>query len=172
MPILRFCDGTKTPLRDETSSLSPRRISPSSGCSRPAMRRKVVDLPHPEGPSREKISPRLISSEMPSTARKAPNSLLTPFRPKIYPPSPKPFLPELPAFLRWPERLTWPFLLFTIHSEIQNGCQGAGNRRPSRARLAARRRDRERRRSKNAHQGRKRTSDAYRTGHAGRRAHA
>ena len=36
------------------------RISPSGGCSKPAIIRRVVVLPQPDGPSIEKNSPRRI----------------------------------------------------------------------------------------------------------------
>jgi hypothetical protein len=45
------------------------RISPELGSSKPAIMRKVVVLPHPEGPSKEKNSPRWTWSETRSTAR-------------------------------------------------------------------------------------------------------
>src|SRR5688572_15390047 len=54
-----------------------RRISPSSGTSSPARSRRVVVLPHPEGPRSEKNSPRPISSDTPSTAVCAPKRLVT-----------------------------------------------------------------------------------------------
>ena len=44
----------------------------ASACNRPHIILKVVDLPAPLGPSRPKISPRLISNEMWSAAVKAP----------------------------------------------------------------------------------------------------
>src|SRR5262245_55384865 len=53
------------------------RMSPASGDSSPASRRSVVVLPHPDGPSREKNSPRRSSKDTPSTARVAPKRLET-----------------------------------------------------------------------------------------------
>src|ERR1043166_9436774 len=58
------------------------RISPpGSGSSKPASSRSVVVLPHPEGPRREKNSPRRTSKDTPSTAftgaERAPKLLLT-----------------------------------------------------------------------------------------------
>ena len=43
-------------------------ISPEMGRSRPAMQRKVVVLPQPEGPSSDRCSPRDKVIERPSTA--------------------------------------------------------------------------------------------------------
>ena len=54
------------------ASLPPIRMSPSSGSSRPAMQRKVVVLPQPDGPSRQTNWPLLTFSETPSTAVKSP----------------------------------------------------------------------------------------------------
>src|SRR5215510_8359694 len=51
------------------------RISPSVGCSKPAIMRSVVVLPQPDGPSIEKNSPAGISRSMPSTAVNSPNFL-------------------------------------------------------------------------------------------------
>src|SRR4029079_13678350 len=45
---------------------------PASGCSKPAIRRKQVVLPEPEGPSMAKNSPSAISRVTPSTARTLP----------------------------------------------------------------------------------------------------
>src|SRR5215470_17271653 len=50
------------------------RIFPSVGRSKPAIRRNVVVLPHPEGPSSEKNSPASIETSIPSTAATSPNS--------------------------------------------------------------------------------------------------
>src|SRR5690606_2576447 len=58
--------------------------SPSSGCSKPAIMRRVVVLPQPEGPSRAKNSPSAMSRLTPSTARtrwsalRSPNSFTSP----------------------------------------------------------------------------------------------
>ena len=60
----------------ETSAPSSR-ISPSDGCSKPAIIRSVVVLPQPDGPSIEKNSPRRMSKCASSTATKAPNRLVT-----------------------------------------------------------------------------------------------
>ena len=60
-----------------TSSPSSR-IAPAVGCSKPAIRRSVVVLPQPDGPSSEKNSPRAICSVMSSTAVKSPKRLVTP----------------------------------------------------------------------------------------------
>src|SRR5215467_8125224 len=50
------------------TSRPSRRIRPSVGCSNPAMRRRVVVFPQPDGPSSEKNSPPTTSRLMPSTA--------------------------------------------------------------------------------------------------------
>src|SRR5215217_3120251 len=49
------------------------RICPSSGRSNPAIRRSVVVLPQPDGPSSEKNSPDGMSRSMPSTAATSAN---------------------------------------------------------------------------------------------------
>src|SRR5690349_9124060 len=51
------------------------RMSPWLGCSRPAISRSRVVLPHPDGPSRTRYSPSPVSKSMPSTAMVCPNSL-------------------------------------------------------------------------------------------------
>ena len=43
--------------------------SPEVGVSKPAIIRRMVVLPHPDGPSSEKNAPRGISSETSATAR-------------------------------------------------------------------------------------------------------
>src|SRR5688572_13082298 len=53
-------------------------MSPASGLSRPASSLRVVVLPQPEGPSREKNSPRAIAKETSCTAGAEPKDLLTP----------------------------------------------------------------------------------------------
>ena len=50
---------------------------PELGVSKPASMRSSVVLPEPEPPSRQKISPRRMSSETLSTATKSPNFLVT-----------------------------------------------------------------------------------------------
>ena len=50
-------------------------ICPLVGSSKPASMRKVVVLPQPEGPSREKNLPADISAEMSSTAHWLPKRL-------------------------------------------------------------------------------------------------
>src|SRR5215471_16520077 len=51
-------------------------MRPSSGVSKPAIMRKVVVLPQPDGPSRAKNSPAAIVRSTPSTARLMPSKLL------------------------------------------------------------------------------------------------
>src|ERR1700751_2482864 len=52
------------------------KMVPALGRSKPASRRSSVVLPEPEPPSRQKISPRRMSSETSSTATKSPNFLV------------------------------------------------------------------------------------------------
>src|SRR5436305_3971420 len=52
-------------------------IVPLSGCSSPAISRKVVDLPHPDGPSSTSSEPSAASKLTPSTARAGPQLLTT-----------------------------------------------------------------------------------------------
>src|SRR5580704_10762714 len=63
------CDG-------EEISLSPTRISPALGSTKPAIRRKVVVLPQPDGPSRQTRLPCAMVSEMSSTTAAAPYRLV------------------------------------------------------------------------------------------------
>src|SRR6185295_5495407 len=53
------------------------RISPAVGCSKPAIRRRQVVLPEPEGPSSAKNSPSAISKLTLSAARTSPKWRLT-----------------------------------------------------------------------------------------------
>ena len=53
---------------------------PAVGCSKPAIIRRVVVLPQPDGPSRVKNSPLTISRSMSRTATKSSNCLTTPDR--------------------------------------------------------------------------------------------
>src|SRR5664279_4868756 len=57
---------------------SPMRTTPEVGVSRPAMMRRAVDLPHPDGPSRTRDSPGSTSSVRSSTATTSPKRLVTP----------------------------------------------------------------------------------------------
>src|SRR5262245_9301613 len=52
--------------------------SPASGCSRPAISRKVVLLPQPLGPRRVRTSPARRSNDTSFTTRVAPNDLVRP----------------------------------------------------------------------------------------------
>src|SRR3954464_5641807 len=60
------------------TSIPPSSIRPPSGRSKPAIRRSVVVLPEPEGPSSVKNSPRRTSRSMLSTAITPPYALRTP----------------------------------------------------------------------------------------------
>src|SRR5207245_267335 len=61
-----------------TTRLPKARISPALGRVNPAMAFRSVDLPQPEGPSRQTNSPAATSRSMRSSATIAPNSLRTP----------------------------------------------------------------------------------------------
>src|SRR3954451_15267474 len=60
-----------------TASTPPMRISPSSGCSKPAIIRREVVLPHPDGPSSEMNSPCRTWKDTASTAVRSPNRFVT-----------------------------------------------------------------------------------------------
>ena len=87
------------------TSLPSSKTRPPLGRSKPAIRRKVVVLPHPLGPSSEKNSPGGMSRSMPQTASNPPNRLarsatrtwrvlaaftcVTPARPRSCPQAPR-----------------------------------------------------------------------------------
>src|SRR5688572_6806140 len=56
----------------------PKRISPASGRSKPAIMRSVVVLPHPEPPTSATSSPGAMSRDSASTARAPPKRLVRP----------------------------------------------------------------------------------------------
>src|SRR5215207_11669945 len=59
----------------------PMRMSPSDGCSRPAIVRSNVVLPQPEGPSSTRYSPSAVARSMPSRAwTRPPSNCLRRFR--------------------------------------------------------------------------------------------
>src|SRR5688500_15466029 len=58
----------------------PKRISPASGRSKPAIMRSVVVLPHPEPPTSATSSAGAMSRESASTARLPPKRLVRPRR--------------------------------------------------------------------------------------------
>ena len=68
MPMLRRRGGTCTPRSGAATSSPPIEIVPAVGCSRPAMQRKVVVLPQPDGPSSTTISPAAMRKLTSSTA--------------------------------------------------------------------------------------------------------
>src|SRR5258708_28064438 len=94
----------------DTSTPSSR-ILPEVGCSKPAISRKVVVLPQPEGPSREKNSPLATVRSTLSTAI-SPNLLVSPDSSIAPPPTAPP--PHAtcrvcaPASVRAPSRLCQP----------------------------------------------------------------
>src|SRR5690348_13838535 len=57
--------------------MPPIRISPSSGCSKPAINRSEVVLPQPDGPRRDRNSPLRTFSVTALTAVSEPNRLVT-----------------------------------------------------------------------------------------------
>src|SRR5262244_123348 len=59
------------------ASLPPIKISPSSGCSKPAISRSEVVLPQPDGPRSDRNSPLCTLSVTASTAVSEPNRLVT-----------------------------------------------------------------------------------------------
>ena len=56
----------------EDSTLSPTTISPAEGSMNPAISRKVVVLPQPDGPSRQTSCPCSIRNDTSSTATALP----------------------------------------------------------------------------------------------------
>ena len=59
------------------TSAPPMKMRPLETCSRPAIRRSVVDLPQPDGPSRTTSEAAAASKLTLSTAGVAPQALLT-----------------------------------------------------------------------------------------------
>src|SRR4051812_22435052 len=68
MPMLRSRGGTCSPRSGAATSSPPIEIVPPVGCSRPAIMRRVVVLPQPEGPSSTTISPAAMRKLTSSTA--------------------------------------------------------------------------------------------------------
>ncbi len=62
----------------EEISLSPTRISPALGSTKPAISRSVVVLPQPDGPSRQTRWPCSMASDMSSTTATSPYRLVRP----------------------------------------------------------------------------------------------
>ena len=60
-PILRFSGGRLRPKSALKTGLPSKRISPASGVSNPAIIRRSVVLPHPDGP-RSVVNARLLNS--------------------------------------------------------------------------------------------------------------
>src|SRR5437763_269431 len=71
MPMSRLCGGTWV------TSCPPTTMRPPSGCSNPAIMRKVVVLPQPEGPSSAKNSPGATRRSTLSTTRVRPSKLFS-----------------------------------------------------------------------------------------------
>src|SRR5580692_1875537 len=74
---MRRCAGGST-----VTSVPPMKIRPPETCSRPAIRRSVVDLPQPDGPSSTTSDAAAASKLTVATAGVAPQTLLT-FRTEI-----------------------------------------------------------------------------------------
>src|ERR1043165_8240004 len=68
MPILRRRGGTCSPLSGAATMSPPIEIVPPVGGARPAMQRKVVVLPQPDGPRSTTISPAAMRKLTSSTA--------------------------------------------------------------------------------------------------------
>src|SRR3954468_14984860 len=62
----------------DDSTLPSISIDPAVGSMKPAIMRKVVVLPQPEGPSSETNSPGFSARSMPATARKSPKRRSSP----------------------------------------------------------------------------------------------
>ena len=77
MPRLRRFGWTKIRRGTEATTRPRSVISPPSGRSSPATRRRVVVLPQPLGPRRVNTSPRRTSSDARSTATCGGKTLLT-----------------------------------------------------------------------------------------------
>src|SRR5262249_30507436 len=77
MLVARRLGGTATV---DTPSI---RMSPPSGVSKPAMRRRAVDLPQPDGPRRQTNSPSATSSDKRSMAATAPKLRDTAWRESV-----------------------------------------------------------------------------------------
>ena len=63
---------SRSPARLKVTSLPPSRMRPEVGSSRPAIMRRVVVLPQPDGPSRTKNSPFSTTKLESLTAAKSP----------------------------------------------------------------------------------------------------
>src|SRR5882672_725358 len=72
--MLRRSGGTVRDGEDRTSL--PTRISPAVGSTKPAIRRKVVVLPQPDGPSRQTSRPCPIRNDTSSTTANVPYRLV------------------------------------------------------------------------------------------------
>src|SRR5947208_14945787 len=68
MPMSRSRGGSRMPCAGEETTRPAMLIVPLVGCSSPAMQRKVVVLPQPDGPSRTTISPAGTAKLTPSIA--------------------------------------------------------------------------------------------------------
>src|SRR5437660_6663373 len=71
------CSGGSVRAAEDTT-LSPTAISPAVGSTKPAISRRVVVLPQPEGPSRQTSSPCSMRSDTLSTTAAAPYRLVRP----------------------------------------------------------------------------------------------
>ena len=76
MPMRRFSAGTKQSGPDTVKSSTA--IIPASGRSSPAMQRRSVVFPHPDGPSRASTVPAGTSRSMPRSTGFPPSTRSTP----------------------------------------------------------------------------------------------
>src|SRR5262245_24629481 len=79
MPMLRRCGGSEEPPFASSHRWPLNVISPASALSRPAMMRRAVVFPQPDGPRSEKVSPRSSSSERSCKRGCLPKDFLRPF---------------------------------------------------------------------------------------------
>src|SRR6266480_3994778 len=68
MPMSRRRGGSRMPCAGDETTRPAMLMVPLVGCSSPAMQRKVVVLPQPDGPSRTTISPAGTAKLTPSIA--------------------------------------------------------------------------------------------------------
>src|SRR5688500_833395 len=116
----------------------PKRISPASGRSKPAIMRRVVVFPHPEPPTSATSSPGAMSSDSASTATAPPKRLVRPRR-----------LMSTSARVLLQPLLDEPILVLGQLHEVRldqvqlrhlgpaRGDVGAGDRRPAPLRIGA-----------------------------------
>src|SRR5579864_689924 len=80
MPISRRSGGTAAPVDADESTRPPSAIRPVVGATNPAIIRRVVVFPHPDGPSKVTNSPSRTTRDRSRTAQTAPNAFPSPSR--------------------------------------------------------------------------------------------